>query len=60
MNATDIVGYALKDGFVLCPDCFDERYDQGMPIFADESWEYCPTCDHCLELLNVRLIVKEP
>lgn len=50
MNATEVVGYAMEDGYCLCPGCYEGK--DGQPIFAGSEWDNYPTCDHCSGLID--------
>lgn len=51
MYAYDYDALCLRDGTVICMDCFT-RYgglqeEDGHPIFAGSEWDCYPTCDYC-------------
>ena len=39
MNVVNLVN---TDGYLLCPDCFEELEEC---VAGDEYWDYCPGCE---------------
>lgn len=62
MKSTDVVGYTIE-GAVYCPDCISPEAkankDDCSPVFADQEWDYTPTCDTCGEKLEGYNLTRE-
>jgi hypothetical protein len=57
VSATDIIGWAMEDGYMLCPSCYeeldDEEKEHGSPEFAGAEVDFPgSSCDNCLERIE--------
>ena len=64
MKSCDIIGEIWWDEYenatVLCANCAQRLNGElglsNSPIFANDEWDYYPTCDKCNETIAVVLV----